>query len=613
MKLKRQFRTVVADDLEIRADEGGGSFEFSFSSEAAVERYFGMEVLSHESGAMNLDRVRAKAAPLLWNHDPDQPIGMIESAEVRNGKGHARAKFFSTPFAQEKRKQVEEGLRNISFGYQIDDIDRVREASNDTPAEWLVKQYSVFEISVVSVPADFKVGVGRADMNEEIEVKNTKPLKGERKSMDEKELAAKAAREEADRKAVVQVREEATKLERERMSSIDALGKQFKKEDLARQLIEGGKTIEQAREAFLQAIATKQTAISEAGGENDLGLSKKEVQEFSFIRAINALANPTDRHAQEAAKFEREVSEAAAKARGKASRGIFVPYEILRAQRDLSKGTASAGGHTVGTELKADAFIELLRKKSALNRAGARILNGLVGDIAIPKQTGGATAYWVAEGSAPTESQQTFGQVAMSPKTVGAYTDVSRKLLIQSSLDIESLIRGDLAAVVALAIDLKGLYGTGASNEPLGVTQVSGINVEDFAAATPTYAELIAMESRIAADDADAEGMKYLVNALMRGHCKSTEKFSSTGQVIWEPGNSINGYGAVVSNQLTDGDVIFGNWNDLMIGFWSGLDLMVDPYALATSGGVRVIALQDVDVAVRHAESFCFGNDDQTE
>ena len=235
-------------------------------------------------------------------------------------------------------------------------------------------------------------------------------------------------------------------------------------------------------------------------------------------------------------------------------------------------------------------------------------MNGLVGNVAIPKQTGAATAYWVAESGAPTESQQTIGQVTMNPKTVGAFTDFSRRLILQSSLDVENMVRRDLAAVIALAIDTAALYGTAADNQPRGLKNQSGINTQDFAATNPTFAELVGMETQVAADNADIGTMRYLLNPAQRGAAKTTEKASGTAQFVWEPGNTINGYGTEVSNQVTAGDVFFGNFADLMIGFWSGLDLTVDPYAGATSGTVRVIALQDVDIAVRNAVSFCYGN-----
>ena len=286
---------------------------------------------------------------------------------------------------------------------------------------------------------------------------------------------------------------------------------------------------------------------------------------------------------------------------------LRTPYE----QRDLTVGTATAGGHTVATDLLASSFIDILRKQSVAMRLGARTLMDLEGNIAIPRQTGAATGYWVAESGAPTESQQAFDQVTMTPKTLGAYVDISRKLLIQSSIDVEAFVRGDLARVIALEIDRAALYGSGASNQPTGVANQSGINTgtANFAAADPTFAEVVDCETVVAADNADIGTLAYAIDAAMRGAFKTTEKASGTAQFIWETGNTVNGHRCEVSNQVVDGDVFFGNWDDLIIGMWSGLDVLVDPYTASTSGTVRIVALQDTDIAVRHPESFCLNND----
>jgi HK97 family phage major capsid protein len=229
--------------------------------------------------------------------------------------------------------------------------------------------------------------------------------------------------------------------------------------------------------------------------------------------------------------------------------------------------------------------------------------------VAIPRVTGAPTAYWVAEAGSPTESNPTVDQINMSPKTLGAYTDISRKLLLQSSVDVEMMVRSELATVLALEIDRVGLYGLGNTNQPLGLKLTTGINTKDFAAAQPTYAELVGMESEITADNADIAAMAYITNSTIYGGFKTSVKFTSTGFSVLEPGNTVNGYPCVRSNQIASGDVFFGVWNQMVLGLWSGLDLVVDTAALATAGGVRVIALQDIDYGVRHPEAFCRGND----
>ena len=197
----------------------------------------------------------------------------------------------------------------------------------------------------------------------------------------------------------------------------------------------------------------------------------------------------------------------------------------------------------------------------------------------------------------------------MSPKVIGAFTDASRLMLQQSSLDIENLIRDDLSQAIATSIDLGALAGSGSSGQPTGIKNTSGVNTTTFAAANPTFAELIAMESAVANDNALVGSLGYICRPADYGTLKSVEKASGTAQFVVEPDGNINGYNVVTSNQVTSGDFYFGNYADLLIGMYGGLDVTVDQYALATSGGVRIIALQNVDVNVRHAVSFCVSND----
>jgi HK97 family phage major capsid protein/HK97 family phage prohead protease len=604
MKLKPQIRYLAAREAKIDSEKR--TMEFSFSSEEPVDWGWGTEILSHERDAADLSRLNNNAN-LLFNHNWDQPIGVIEKAWVGNDKrGYVSTRFSKNPQADQIFKDVQDGiLHNVSFGYEVKELALTKSNSNGS-SEYTSTKWMPFEVSIVTVPADPTVGVGRSKFNEEKEVpvieekmaEEIQPItiienKGE--TMTPEEL--KAAEEKA--------RKDATQSERERASQIHALCEKHKMEtDFARKLVEDGKSIEEARQVVLEKLSIRQTSVSGSPeGEGLLGLSPKEVRNFRFLNIIRALANPTDRKLQEAAKFEREVSEAGAKKRGKASQGFFIPMDVL-SSRDLTKGTDSAGGYLVETQLVG--FIELLRKKSIFQRAGATVLNGLVGDIAIPKQTGGATAYWVDENVAPTEGAQTFGQVALSPKTVGCYTDISRKLMNQSSIDVENLVRSDLSIVTALAVDVAAAYGLGSGGQPNGLKNLI-TQTTDFAADAPTWSEVVGLESLVAASDADVGTMGYLMNATMRGYLKATAKASNAPIFIWDQGQ-VNGYNPYVSNQIAAGDLFFGNWADLMFGFWSGLDVLVDPYTGGAAGTVRVRVLQDVDVAARHLESFARGN-----
>ena len=363
----------------------------------------------------------------------------------------------------------------------------------------------------------------------------------------------------------------------------------------------------------------------------EIGLSEKEAQQFSIRRMIMAQLEGN----WGIAPFERECSEAAAKVLGKSPRGAFIPLDVMR--RDLNVTTDAQGGHLVGFNVLASDFISLIRNKLVVAGLGAEFLSGLRGNVAMPKGLTGATSFWVSESTdITTESTPTFGQVALSPKSLGAYADISRKLLLQSSLDVEAYIRNELAATIAQEIDRAAINGSGSDPEPRGVMNVVGIGsvVGGTNGKAPTHANMVALETEVAADNADLGKLAYLTNTKVRGKLRLTFTNPTYGeQPVWEPSQTVwgggqadragwglvNGYRAAVSNQvpsnLTKGNssvcsaIIFGNWADLVIGQWGSLDILVDRITGGLKGTVRVIAFQDVDIAVKNAQSFAVMND----
>ena len=598
--------------LEIKqVEKEDRTIEFPFSSELPVERYFGSEVLEHSREAANLKRLN-DGAPFLWNHNPDQVLGVVERAYIdeKKKRGYARVRFSEEEFADSKFRDVKNKiLRNISFGYVI---NKAEEVDNSIVA----RDWEAFEVSLVSIPADNSIGISRSinNKNEANDMQNNNkkdnmlveahvsassdalPTKLTLKNMTTNEKEIDLVRsEDAVNKAL--------KSDRARFDQIRKTRKKYDMNDLADEYIRDGRSVQEFNQAVMDQWNPEK--ITPKPQDAEIGLSEAETRSFSFIKALNYLANPGDRAAREAAAFEIEASNAAAKKAGRVSRGITVPYDVMR--RDLKTSPATQGGNLVQTDLDAANFIDLLRNSSALDQAGATTLTGLQGNIAIPRQSGAATAYWVAEGGAPTESQQAIQQVSMVPRTCGAFTDISRKLLIQSSLDVETMVRNDIAKVIALEIDRAALYGTGSSNEPLGLHNTSGIGTESITANNPTFAQVVNMESDVAAANALMGNLAYITGATIRGAMKVKAKDSGSGLFLWDGNNTVNGYNAYMSNQVEAGDLWFGNWSDCIIGYWSSLDLLVDPYTHSTSGTIRITALQDVDVAFRHAASFSLG------
>lgn len=593
-------------------DDEARTVELAFSSEQPYARWWGVEILDHSPQSIRLGRL-SSGGPLLMDHDARDHVGVIESVRIDADRvGRAVVRFGRSQRAEEIFQDVKDGIRrNVSVGYMIHRATLVE--TREDQEIYRVTDWEPHEVSLVSVPADASVGVGRAmedprtvEQDEQAETPKPQAIK---------ELRVMTTETQAPDLAGIEQR--AREGEHKRAADIIAIGEKYGLQSLASDAVRSGMPVGDFQAKAIEALSSRAKPTA------DIGLTEREARRFSMVRAIAALAatGAESRKAREAAAFEIECSQAVADKIGREARGVFVPNEVQ--QRDLVVGTTTAGGHLVSTDLLASSFIDLLRNRMSVMRAGAQMLTGLQGNIAIPRMTGAATAYWVTEGNAPTESQQAFDQVTMSPKTVGAFTDLSRKLLLQSSVDVEGLVRRDLATVLGLEIDRVALNGSGSAPQPRGVLQTSGIGavVGGTNGLAPTWAHIVELWSDVAAANADFGTTGFVTNSKVIGKLMTTEKATGTAQFVC-PGfpdasgvTSIAGARAVVSNQvpsnLTKGTssgvcsaIAFGNWADLIVGMWGVLDLMVDPYSNSTSGTVRVVALQDVDVAVRHAESF---------
>lgn len=621
LKIPRLYRSAEMQSVE-RADEvDDRRIEVAFSSDVAVERFFGNEILDHEPGSVRLKWFRGGTAPLLLDHDPRQQIGVIEQVELGSDRvGRAQVRFGQSALAEEVLRDVRDDIRrNTSVGYNVHHL--IREEQQEGEDTFRVVDWEPMEISIVSVPADQSVGVGRDD-NEAVDATIENP-KSESETMTT-ETTTKPAEvvraepiiPEVDTEKLTQ---DAMKAERQRNADISALGARHNVQELAGEHIKKGTPLDAFRGILLEHLPD---ATPLDNTTSDLGMEDKEVREYSIVRALHAAASGD----WSKAGLEREASQAIAGVRG-TPKGFYVPLDVQRStvemKRDLSVGTSTAGGHLVGTDHLGASFIEILRNAMMVRRMGARILSGLNGNVAIPKQTGAGTHTWIStEGGAATETNQTFGQVTLAPKTLGAFTEMTRQLLLQSDPSVEQIVRQDLAMVLALAIDLAAINGSGASGQPEGVLQTTGIG--DVAGGTnglaPTWANIVNIWKEVAIDNADFGATGFMVNATTVGKLATTEKASGTAQFIVPdlPGpdgmTSIAGQRAGVSNQvpsnLTKGSgtdlsaIVYGNWADLLIGEWGTLDLLVDPYTSSASGTVRVSAFQSVDTAVRRAESF---------
>lgn len=299
-------------------------------------------------------------------------------------------------------------------------------------------------------------------------------------------------------------------------------------------------------------------------------------------------------------------------------------------KKALSVGTDSAGGYIVPTEYIAE-IIELLRAKTVVLQAGARVLAGLSGSpVEIPKQTGAGTAYWVGENTTITASDQTFGQVALTPKTCAAITKLSNKLLKLATPDVERFVREDLAALISRAIDAAALFGDGASSNPTGIASTTGINTVAIGTngGALTIDHLYDMLYENDLDNAVGDRMAWVLHPRTLSGLKKLKDAQNRYLLQPDPTlatrNTMLGFPVFSTTQLrinlTKGtgtnlsEVYLGDFNQLLIGQWGNLELLASQEAggafEANQTFVRVI--QDIDVGIRQATAFCRISDSTT-
>ena len=589
----RHFQALRAAEV----DEEKRTIELSFSSETPVARSYGDEVLGHREGEFSFDRLNNGAA-LLMDHNGRDQIGVVLKAWTQDGIGRALVKFGRSARAQEIFQDVADGIRTkISVGYDINDYEKT-ERSGEAPLYRM--NWSPYEISIVSVPADDSIGIGRALNGLEAALPE-KDEKSKTVLVSDDDTGTKEPKKETktqQRNIVVMAEEnkhEATK-------EIIALCNQFGKRELKDKALTEGWPIERVKDEILKEQGAQR--IAEPAAKPELGMGKKDIENYSLVRAINEWVETGT-----VTGLEGEASAAVMKKTGRSPKGFFVPFDIQNAQfgtRDLNASTFTKGGALVGTQMQS--MIELLYNRMAVVGLGARTLSGLQGNIAIPKMNGGAIAYWLAEGSAVPTSDQAFTQIGMTPKRLAAATAFTKQLLIQSSPSVEALVRSDLMTALALKKDKAAIDGSGINGEPLGIINTAGVQSLTFGS-SPTWAKVVEFETKLEEQNTLMNSPAYLVRPAVKGAWKTTVKESGTAQYLWM-NNEVNGYAARSTNQMPDNKVLYGDFSQLIIGDWDGMDVTVDPYTLSTSGKIRIVIQTLTDNAIRHGESFVYSTDD---
>jgi len=635
-------RSQVAD---FTVGETERTIEFPFSSEEPVNRgYLGNEILDHSrEDSIDFSRLNS-SAPLLLNHDTSKVIGVVERAwlDVEKKQGRAQVRFANNALGKETLEMVNDKIyRNVSFGYSVDETEEIDKDS------YRVTKFQPAEISLVSVPADFSVGVGRAkEAEEKIDNNIAMPAKQESSNMqaqrinDVQKAASVASQTQTLPKekmtdtpdlSVVrsEERKKAQQEERSRITNISALGAQHGCEDLATTLVESGASIDEARAAVLERIGAKPVETV-----SQVDMTQEKNIDYKLTTGIRAAL--TGDWSSKEAGYVRELSQEVERSGVKKTteRSFLVPYTALTSRATYATSGATTGGNLVQTDLMADDFIEALRNSSVMMSLGVKALPGLVGDVAIPRRSGVAATYYLSsQTTAITQAESTFDQVTMTPKNLAALSKYSRQTLLQATPGIEELIRTDLTDGLNTAVDLGILNGSGSSGQPTGILNTSGIGSVAIGTngGAITIETLVDLEEQILIDNGNvSDSMAYVTSAKVLAELKKLRaggSASGDGSFLFNtdisgigrgptPG-AVNGYPLAVTNQvpnnLTKGSssgvcsaVLMGDFSQCTVGFYgAGLEITVgedsDDFSKALTSVRGIISY---DVAVRHAESF---------
>jgi HK97 family phage major capsid protein len=612
-------------------------FDISISSEYPVERWFGKEILDHSPDAVDLSRAK-KGLSFLDSHDAKSVIGIVENAKVGDDKKlRGQVRFSRSAPAQQVKTDIQDGIRRfISVGYMVNEYT-LEKSSKEEGDTFRATKWTPMEASSVGVPADPTVGHERKVGDRLFPVLVRGAVASE----------INPASEPNSREVNVETAEQ-VKNSRTAAAEIIRLGKVHAVDSaMVETAVAEGKSVEEFSRIVLEEVAKRSARPGNAPpaeNQDRIELTDKEQRQYNLARGIMTAISNDEASKSGSSKrfnsFETEVSQEIEKNwRGARHGGLFVPWSLRHAWTpDLTKRFGEHGGvqkragldsgtATAGQELKftePGEFIQFLYNQMRVKELGARTIAGLRDNVSYPKQTGRATGSWVGEnpGSDVADSALTLGSIASSPKTYQSSSSYSRQLLAQAVIDVDTLVREDLARDLALAIDSVAIVG-GGSNQPTGIVPTSGVQsyvmLSDAGnGGAPAWDDIVKMSELL--EDANADqlgGGAWLTTPGVKSSLKRTARLGNTiGLPIWADDSTVDGYKAASSNQVTKNStkgssgatlhtLIRGIFETMVIGMWgSGFELVVDPYRLKKQGMIELTTFMLTDVVLKYPVAF---------
>lgn len=649
--LTRAFRIDPGSIRRVRAEEDAETeeparYEFRLTTDDAVNLFADVyETLDHADGAVRMDWMASGNAPALWMHDHQQQLGVIESAEIRDGSIWPTVRFGNSAFAQEKRQDVDDGiLRNVSVGFRIHGWEHERE--DETGDYYRVTDWEPLEASLVTVPADRGTGFGRSAGEkcrlseiEQARQARAKQPNNQSNTMPEttepEAPATQTTEPTAQRQRSVEITheapsqqaiEDAITADRMRQMHIRKVGREWGFNDEAERACNEGMSVSDFNASVL-AKAKKRTPGTTS---DELGLSSKEKKRYSIENVFEALATGDSRRAE----HEFAVSEALKEHQGRSNDRVAIPTDFLlrgwipkdKGMRSLLYGERALVGVGVGnseaaelvdTELASEMFIESLREQTVLLQLGPTILPGLVGNVQIPRELTNPSFTWVAEDAEPTDGNYTMDNVTLTFGTVASRISFTRQAGKTSTPGLEGLLTRSIRRGLAIAIEQGAINGDGTGNNPTGILNTSGIG-DVTSGGTITHGDLLSLEEDLGTANADTGMSVGLTNSHGKKLLLETKKDAGSGLFLGtRAGEGINAVDTDIGRIYVTNNVpanlgvgtdktglIYGNISALLIGMWGGVEMIRDTATKVATGGVVLRIFQDLDINVSRPAEF---------
>lgn len=621
----------------------GEAIKATLSSEAPVERYAPgigryLEVLDHSPGSVDLSRAIGPGGslPLLPAHDRTEmpPPGAVSGFRLIERRLRALLRFGSHARGQELRAAVDEGLvTGVSIGYDTD-FKRIRKEGTDDATGLPVLRFlrwTLIEVSLENTPADATAGIGRSlEPNRRLGIMDddTKTTSAARSDGD----AALAALGHTGRTRYVGILADAREIQNVQIDANPGRAREIARnvdDELRKILPDDAVSREDAAKRIGRAVlaAVRTVGPGQPGSESLDAMPARDRSRYSLQRAIQQQVEMKLGRRSSYDGLEAEVHRELLGQRGTGAEdhgGVLIPLrtrtdEELRQQRTLSTTQPTGGATLVGQQVMPD-VIDLLRNTALVLASGAKLYPGLQGVVQFNKATADPVCHWMAENpdADVTASEPSYGYVSLSPKTLIGQVQIPRQLLVMSSIDVEADVRMRLGLGHALALDLAALHGTGTDKQPVGIYSAADVQSHPVAG-VPDLTDVTTMPGMIADKNADLGALGWMTTPLMATVLQRTPVVAGQPIFVWTGTfreGVIGGYPARATNQmsktlgagLNEHGLIFGNWQDLVVGLWGNdLEIVVDVTTKAAKGQIVITSFSMADVGILRGESFVKG------